>query len=234
MRGHGSKIIAVLFFVFLILSFILINQPVLAAVSLLLSALALAIGLSHFLSKLRIRTVGRTKIEESSILNNFVFRGYTKAKNIWVMYDKRKKSFRKAEFNDLPAEVGLTLLLGIALLYASFLIISTINQAIELIAFRATALVVFLVIGFYNIFVSLDRLETMGNKNSERVSKILNRNTFLKNIIERENLSFEITPNFLLLEGFVTSIELVSHRKHDSKSKEVLIVEIAKVTEKIK
>ena len=224
----------VLFFIFLILTLIFFNYPALAAATSFLSALIAAIGLFQFLSELKTKRIGKIKIEEVMFVRNFVFRAYTKVKDIWIVYDKKTKMFRTADFRELPVRAGLTILLGLVFLYISYLMLSTITQALELLLFRATVLIIFLTVGFYNFFVGLARISSIKTENSIKVCKFLNKNKALKNLIERGKISFEITPNFLLWNGFVTSIEFISHKKIETKSIEKILVQIAKILEKIK
>jgi hypothetical protein len=223
-----------LFLFFIVAAFVLSNYTIVAATMLLLSAIVVAIGLFHFLSEMKIKRLGKIKIEEVAFVRNFVFRAYTIPKKLWVVYDKGMKSFREADFRDMPLKAGLTFLIGLILLYVSYLILSTINQALELLPFRITVLILFLTLGFYNFFVSLARFYCIGSKESPKTCKLLNKNRALIRIIEREKLSFEITPNFLLWNGFVTSIEFVSQKRVETKAIEKDLVQIAKLVEKIK
>jgi hypothetical protein len=231
---YSTKILISLFLAFLLIAIAFIDNPPIAGLSMLLSALMIAIGVSHFLSKVKVKRVEKIRIEESKFIDNFVFRAYTKARNLWIVYDEYKKTFREANFEDLPVSVGLTLLTGSILLYASFMILSTLDQVLILLPFRLPIFVIFLTIGIYNFFVSIDRIASVGNKNSKGVCKELNKRKSLKDFIEREKISFEITPNFLLWKGFVTSIEMVSKKKFDTKPIEKSTVEIAKLIEKIR
>jgi len=119
-------------------------------------------------------------------------------------------------------------------LYISSLILSTITQALEFFAFRATVLIVLFLVGIYDFLLGLARIASLGTGNSHRVCRILNKNVALKNFLENEKASFEITPNFLLWRGFVTSIEFIVPHKIQTKPLEKTIVRIAKTIEKIK
>jgi len=90
------------------------------------------------------------------------------------------------------------------------------------------------VIGFYNFFTGLGRISSLETENSIRVCKILNKNRALKNTIERTKTFFEITPNFLLWNGFVTSIEFVVPHKIETKAVEKVLVQVAKTVENVK
>ena len=224
----------VLFFVFLMLTFIFLNYPVLAAITSFLAALMVAIGLFHFLSELKTKIVGKIKLEEVTFVRNFVFRAYVKAKDVWVVYDKKTKMFRTADLRELPVKAGLIILLGLIFLYLSYLILATITQGLEFLIFRATVLVIFLTFGFYNFFVGLARVSSLETEDSIKVCKFLNNNRILKNFVNREKAFFEITPNFLLWNGFVTSIEFVAPKKIDTKAIERVLVQTAKIVDKIK
>ena len=231
---YKLRILMVLFFVFLILTLFFNRYPAFAAITSLLSALVVAIGLFHFLSEVKIKKIGKIKIEEVTFVRNFVFRAYVKIKDIWIVYDKKAKMFRTADFRELPVKAGLTILVGLLFLYISYMIASTLIEFPELLPLRVTFLVIFLVIGFYNFFIGLGRISSLETENSIRVCKILNKNRALKNTIERTKTFFEITPNFLLWNGFVTSIEFVVPHKIETKAVEKVLVQIAKVVEKIR
>jgi len=231
---YRLKILMILFFVFLLFTLIFNKYPVFAATTSILSALIAAIGLFHFLSEMKIKKIGKIKIEEVTFVRNFVFRAYVKVKDLWIVYDRRARMFRTADFRELPVKAGLTILIGLLLLYVSYLILSTISQSLELLVFRVLFLIIFLVTGFYNFFVGLSRISSLETENSVRVCKILNKNRALKSAIERGKMFFEITPNFLLWNGFVTSIEFISPKKINTKPIEKALVQTAKIVEKIK
>ena len=224
----------VLFFVFLLFTLIFAGYPAIAATTSFLSALIVAIGLLHFLSEMKTKKIGKIKVEEVTFVRNFVFRSYVKIKDVWVVFDKKKKEFRTADFRELPIKAGFTILMGLVLLYVSYLILSTITQALEFFLFRSIVLVIFLILGIYNFFVGVARISSLGTENSHKVSKFLNKSKSLKNFIGKEKAFFEITPNFLLWKGFVTSIEFIIPKKIQTKSLEKTIVNIAKTIEKIK
>jgi hypothetical protein len=231
---HRMRILTVVFFVFLLSSVFFIGNPTLVATSLLLSTLLVAVGLFHLLSELKTKYVGKIKIEEVAYIRHFVFRAYTKSKNIWIVYDRRLRAFRAADFREMPIEAGMTSLIGLAFLYVSYLIISTLDQAPELFFIRSSVLVIFLVLGLYNFLVSMAKFYSISNKKSLELCKKLNRNSQLKGMIEKDRLSFEITPNFLLWNGFATSIEFISQSRFYSKPIERHIVEIAREVGKIR
>jgi len=231
---YKLRILIVLFFVFLILTLFLSRYPTFAAITALLSALIAAIGLFHFLSEVKIKKIGKIKIEEVTFIRNFVFRAYVKIKDVWIVYDKKAKMFRTADFRELPIKAGLTILVGLVFLYTSYMMVPTLIDFLELLPLRLTFLIIFLVIGFYNFFVGLGRISSLETENSIKICKILNKNRALKNIIERKKIFFEITPNFLLWNGFVTSVEFVAPNKVETKALEKVLVQVANTVDRIK
>jgi hypothetical protein len=231
---HKLRILAAVFFAFIFLSFFLIEMPVLAAASIFISAILASIGLLHMLAEMKVKNLGDIKIEEVTFLRHFVFRSYTKFKNVWIVYDKLLKTFRAADFRDLPIEAGLTFLIGTALLYASYLILSTLYLLPGLLVMRTVILVIFLDLGLYNFFVSLARFYSLYNKKAVKLCGVLNRDRQLKCLIEKDSLSFEITPNFFLWKGYKTSVEIKSGKKFDPKPIEKHLIEAVKLVDKIK
>jgi hypothetical protein len=234
---YKLRVLFVLFFVFLFFTIIFYNYPTFASITAFIAALIAAIGLFHFLSEIKIKKIGKMRLEEVTFVRNFVFRAYTKIKNIWIVYDKRAKTFRPADFRELPVKTGITILIGVVFLYISYLMLSTITQTLGLLLFllfRITVLIIFLTFGFYNFFLGLGRLSSLETENSIKICKLLNKNKSLKKFIENEKAFFEITPNFLLWNGFVTSVEIISTNKIETKPMEKVLVQIAKMIEKIK
>jgi len=231
---YKLRILMILFFVFLIFTLIFYRYPMLAGITSFLSALIVAIGLFHFLSEIKTKKIGKIRIEEVTFVRNFVFRAYVKTKDLWIVYDKKARMFRTADFRELPIKAGITILFGLLLLYVSYLILSTITYSLEFLIFRATILIIFLTLGFYNFFVGLARISSLETENSIKVCKLLNRSKALKKLVEKEKAFFEITPNFLLWNGFVTSIEFITSKKIQTKPIEKTLVQIAKIVEKIK
>ena len=72
------------------------------------------------------------------------------------------------------------------------------------------------------------------SKNADSVSKLLNKNKFLRELVRREKAYVEITPNFLIKDGFVTSVEFIVSEKLEIEKIEKNLIEIAKSVEKIK
>lgn len=231
---YKLRILLILFFFFLILTLIFNKYPTFAAITTLLSMLTAAIGLFQFLSETKIKKIGKIKIEEVTFIRNFVFRAYVKIKDVWVVYDDKARMFRTADFRELPIKAGLTILVGLFFLYISYMIISTLIEFPEFLPVRLTFLVIFLLVGLYNFFVGLSRMSSLETENSIRVCKILNKNKALKSTIEKTKTFFEITPNFLLWNGFVTSIEFIVPHKIETKTLEKVLVQVANTLERIK
>jgi len=232
---YKLRVLMIFFFVFLIFTVIFYrNYPTFAAITSFLSALIVAIGLFHFLSQTKTKKIEKIRIEEVTFVRNFVFRAYTKIKDVWIVYDKRAKMFRTADFRELPLKSGLIILFGLLFLYVSYMILSTITQGLEFFAFRLIVLIIFLTIGFYDFFVGLARISSLETERSIRVCRILNKNRILKNLIEKEKAFFEITPNFLLWNGFVTSVEFTSSKKVETKAIEKHLIQITKIVESVK
>lgn len=234
MLMYRLRLLAVLFSVFVILTLLFSAYPPIAAMTAFLSILILAAGLFQFLSQIKTKKIGGIKIEEVTFVRNFVFRSYVKSKDVWVVFDKKTKTFRNADFRELPLKSGMTTLVGLGFLYVSYLILSTLFQFTELLVFRSAVLIIFLTIGIYSFFIGLVRMASIKTESSIKLCKILNKSTALKNLVKRHNISFEITPNFLLWNGFVTSVEFVSSRKLDTKPIEKFLVQISRVIEKTK
>jgi hypothetical protein len=207
------------------------------AVTASLAALTASVGLFQFLSEVKVKKIGKTRIEEVTFIRNFVFRTYTKIKDVWVVFDKRTKTFRPADFRELPVRTGITILIGMIFLYISYLMMLTITETLGiliLLLFRITLLIVFFVFGLYNFFLGVIRISSLRTENSVELCKLLNHDSRLKKFIESEKAIFEITPNFLLWRGLVTSVEIVSTNKIETKPIEGMLVEITKMIEKIK
>ena len=164
----------------------------------------------------------------------YVLRAYLKLKHIWVVYDEQRRLFRPANWMDLPVKVILTTLFGIGLLYTSYLIWFTITTALSLLIFRINVLIIFLVTCFYCLCIGLSRLFSLGTKKAEEAAKILNRNKVLRDLTKKGKADIEITPNFLIKDGFVTSLEFIVSDKLEIEKLNKILVEVAKSIEKIK
>jgi len=192
-----------------------------------LSACVLAVALFYFIRSSKRKKIGRIKIEELTFARNFVFRTYFKPRDLWIVYDKKEKSFRPADFRDMPIKVGLTLIVGIVFLYVSYLILLNLFQFLELMLIRTLILLILIVIGFYSFFVSFGRIASLMNKRNKEACKTLNKNRSLRNFIKKEKVHFEITPNFTS-NGFVTSVEIITHRKYNTKKIEKLLLQASR------
>jgi hypothetical protein len=222
------RFLTVLFAFLLVFSLLAYGVSItLSSIFLLLSACVLGIDLFLFVHKSKRKKVGNIKIEEVTFARNFIFRSFFKPKDVWIVYDRNDKKFRPADFRDMPLKVGATFIIGILLLYVSYLIFSTLFYFPEILVPRALVLVVLAVIGFYDFFISCARIAALMNKKSKFVSSNLNKNRSLKNFLRRKNAYVEITPN-LTLDGSVTSVEIITHRKYDTKKIEKTLLGISR------
>jgi len=228
------KFLTITFFVILILSFptSLISSQIFS-ILLLIGALIIAVGLYIFLSGCKIRKIGKIKVESVQFPFTYVLRAYTKPKNLWIIYDEEMKKFRTADWRNLPIRVILVTLLGMFLLYVSYLIWFTLFQVPSLIPFRAIILFIFLVIGLYSLCLGLYRLFSLNNEKADKVCKFLNKNRFLKNLIKKGMLFVHISPNFLIKEGFVTSVEFILLEKFELKRLNKTLIDTARLIQKI-
>ncbi len=228
------KFLMITFFVILILSFpVSLISSKIFSILLLLEALIIAIGLYMFLSGVKIKKIGKIKVELVQYPLTYVLRAYTKPHNLWIVYDEEKKKFRAADWRNLPIRVILVTLLGMALLYISYLIWFTLFQDLHLIFFRAIVLFLFLIVGLYSLCVGLYRLFSLKNEKADKICKFLNKNKFLKNLIKKGMLYVQITPNFLIKEGFVTSVEFILFEKLELKKLEKNLKDTARLIQKL-
>jgi len=223
------KSLTVSFFVLIVLTLIFAKiDSLMASLWCFLADLNLIIGFSYFISKSKVKKVGKIKLEYIQFVRNFVARAFVKPKSLWIIYDNKKKLFRPAGFRELPIRFGLLMIVAIILIYISFSILITLIYPIELVLIRLLILVMFLVLGLYNLFVSVARLLSLENKGADRICKFLNRKTSFKNFIRKGHIFFEITPNFLFTTGFVSSVEFIIHKNCDFKEIEKNLIEIAR------
>ena len=143
-------------------------------------------------------------------------------------YDYKKKKFIPATWRHLPLKAVFTLILGAFLLCVSYLIMLTINQAIHLIFFRGILLFIFFLVGIYGLLLGLYRLFSIGSKKVGAMCKLLNKQRFLINRIEKGNLFVQITPNFLIKEGFVNSVEFIMSDEKEVKKLQKILLDIAR------
>jgi uncharacterized protein YacL len=216
---------------FLFLLFLsLITYPfslIASSVLLFMSALVLGIDLIFFLYRSKAKMVGKIKIEEVSFARIFVFRSFFKPKDLWIVYDSNEKKFRPADFRDLPLKVGMTFIIGLLFLYVSYLIFSNIFFFPEVFLPRLLVFIILVVIGFYDFFVSTARFVALMNNKNKKVADALNKNRSLKNFIRRQKAYVEVTPN-LTLNGSVTSVEIITKKKFDTKRMEKLLLNISR------
>ncbi len=228
------KFLTVLFFVLLILSFpISLISPQTFSMLLLIEALIILVGLYLFLSGCKIKRIGKIRVESIQYPFTYVLRAYTKPKHLWIVYDEKIKKFRSADWRNLPIRVILVTLFGMFLLYTSYLIWFTLFQDFKLILFRAVVLFLFLIIGLYSLCVGLYRLFSLKNEKAEKICKFLNKNKFLINSIKKGMIYVHVTPNFLIKEGFVTSIEFILIEKFEIKRLEKILIDAARLIQKL-
>jgi len=228
------KFLMIAFFVILILSFpISLISTQTFAMFMVIDALVIAVGIYIFYSGYKVKKIGKIKIESVQYPLTYVLRAYTDPKNLWIVYDEKTKKFRTADWGNLPVKVFLTILLSLFLLYTSFLIWFTITQAINLIFFRATVLFLFFFVGLYGLCVGLYRLFSFNNRKADKICSFLNRNKILSNLIEKGILYVQVTPNFLIKEGFVNSVEFVLVEKVELERLEKILIETSKLIQKL-
>ena len=186
-----------------------------------------------FLSGCKFKKIGKIKVESVQYPLTYVLRAYTKPHNLWIVYDEGRKKFRAADWRNLPVRVILVTLLGMFLLYISYLIWFTLFQTPLLIFFRATVLFLFLIIGLYSLCVGLYRLFSLKNEKADKICKFLNKNKILKDLIKKGMLYVQITPNFLIKDGFVTSVEFILFEKLELKKLEKILIDTARLIQKL-
>lgn len=229
------KPLAIAFLVLIVLTLLFVNfNRFMASIWCFLADFVLVIGFLYFLSKSEIKRVGKIKLEYIQFVRNFVARAFVKPKSLWIVYDDKKKLFRPADFRELPIRFGLLMIFAIILIYISFSILITLIYPVELFFIRLLILFMFLILGLYNLLVSVARLVSLENKGADKICNALNKKLSFKDFIRKGNVFFEITPNFLFTTGFVTSIELVIPRKIEISSVEKVLIQIAKIIERFK
>jgi hypothetical protein len=228
------KFLFIIFFVILILSFpISLISPQKFAILMVIDALIIALGIHIFYSGYKVKKIGRIKIESAQYPLTYVLRAYTDPKNLWIVYDEKTKKFRTADWSNLPVRVFLAILISLFLIYTSFLIWFTIAQDLYLIFFRATVLFIFFFVGLYGMCVGLYRLFSFNNRKADKICSFLNRNKILSSLIEKGILYVQVTPNFLIKEGFVNSVEFILAEKVELERLEKILIETAKLIQKL-
>jgi hypothetical protein len=203
------------------------------SILLIIEDLIIAVGLYVFLNNLKIKKIGKIRLESIQYPFTYVLRAYTSPKSLWIVFDEKTKKFRAADWRDLPVRVIIVTLLGSALMYTAYLILFTITQLPILIPFRLVVLFLFFFMGFYSICVGLSRLFSLKNKNADKVFKFLNKSKLLINLIEKERLYVQISPNFLIKEGFVNSIEFILIEKLELEKLEKILTDTARLIQKL-
>jgi len=231
---NNLKFLMIAFFVILILSFpVSFVSRQMFSILLLIEALIIAVGLYMFLSGVKVKKIGKIRVEFAQYALTYVLRAYTKPHNLWVVYDEGKRKFRAADWRNLPIRVILVTLFGMFLLYVSYLIWFTLFQVVFLLPFRAVVLFLFLIVGLYSLSVGLYRLFSLKNEKADKVCKFLNKKKFLINLIKKGILYVHVTPNFLIKEGFVTSVEFISLEKLEDKKLEKTLIDTARLIQKL-
>jgi len=224
-----QKFLVNLFIVLFLLIFIFYPiSLMLSSLSSLLSAVVLGLMLIKFVYMSKVKKVGNIKIEEVMFSRNFLFRSFFHPKDLWVVYDKKIRSFRPADFRDMPREVGIFFILGIFLLYTSYRIITTLFVLISLLPLRATILVIMSILGVYSFFVSMGRIAAMINKKNLEVAKRLNKNRRLRNFIRKHRAYVEVTPSFNR-QGLVSSVEFVTPKRYNTEKVEKILLDVSRM-----
>ena len=228
------KFLFITFFVLFILSLPMASiSPWTFSMLLIIEDLIIAVGLYVFLNGLKVKKIGKIRLESVQFPFTYVLRAYTSPKNLWVVFDEGTKRFRSADLRDLPVRVIIVMLLGSALIYTSYLIMFTILQVPILIPFRLIVLFTFFFMGLYSICLGLYRLFSLKNKNAEKIFRFLNRSKLVLDLIDRGKLYVQITPNFLLKEGFVDSIEFILVEKLELERLEKILTDTARMIQKL-
>lgn len=228
------QFLLITFFVLFILSLpIAYVSPQTFSILLIVDDIVIAVGLYIFLNNLKVKKIGKIRIESVQYPFTYVLRAYTSPKNLWIVFDEKTKRFRSADWRDTPIRVILIMLLGSSLIYTSYLIVLTIAQVPILIPFRIIVLFMFFFMGLYSLSLGLYRLFSLKNKNANKVFGFLNKNKILINLIKQGKLYAHVTPNFLIKEGFVDSIEFILVEKLELDRLEKILIETAKMIQKL-
>ena len=228
------KFLTILFFVLFIISLPLSTiWPRMFSTLLLIEDLIIFIGIFFFLKDLKVKRIGKIRVESVQYPFTYVLRAYTSPKKMWIVFDEKTKRFRPADFRDTPIRVFLIILLGSALMYTSYLIAFTITQVPILIPFRIIVLFLFFFMGLYSISLSIYRLFSLKNKNADTILRFLNREKMIIDMIKKGKLYVHVTPNFLLKDGFVDSIEFILVEKLELDRLEKILIETARMIQKL-
>ena len=227
------KLLTVSIFLIIVVSFLFFRQTNIFSALLIVADALLLVTLFIFLSNYKKRTIGKIIIEHIHYPLTFVLRAYTKPKNLWITYDYNKRRFTPAGWSHLPLKAIFVLVLGAFLLYVSYMIMLSINQAIQLIFFRGILLFIFFLVGIYSLLLGLYRIASIGSKKAELMCKLLNRQRFLLNRIQKGSLFVQITPNFLIKEGFVNSVEFIMSDEKEVKELQKILLDISRKINKL-
>jgi hypothetical protein len=227
------KVTVAIFFALIVASFAFMRDPVAFTTMVVLSDITLIVGLYIFLSSYRKKKVGKIIVEHVQYPFTFVVRAFCRPKGIWIVYNYGKKKFMSVGWKSLPLKSILAMVIGAFLIFTSYLISMTITQVMSLIVFRLIILFLFFVIGLYSLLIGLYRLFSFTNKNADKVCSYLNKNRYLRSLIEKGMLYVQISPNFLFKEGFVDSVEFVLSDRAEHKKMEKIVIDIARLIDKV-
>ena len=209
------------------------DNPLLFTSFMIVSDILLIIGLYIFLSGYKAKKVKGILVEHVVYPFTYVIRAFCKPKRLWIVYDYKMRKFRSVSLRHPPIKPILAMILGAFLVFTSYLIALTLTQSMSLLIFRLIILVLFFVIGLYGLLVGLYRMFSYTSKNADKIAKFLNKDRYVRSLIEKGDLYVQISPNFLLKEGFVDSVEFVLSDKADAKRLEKVVMETARMINKV-
>jgi len=190
------------------------------------------ISLYFFVVRCKRKKIGKMRIEYIDFVRDHMLRVYFKKRNLWIIYDRRKKVFRKPNFVDILSWSFSFILFGLIFLYLtynSFVILFLMTRLSSWWLVTVIPLLLFSVLWFYLLFMGVSRLFSLRNKKLEKICSKLNKERRLKRFISKEKARLRITPNFLFKEGYVTSLELFMKRRPKPKKIEKPIIRIVRI-----
>ena len=196
-----------------------------------ISLIFAVISLYFFVVRCKRKKVGKTRVEYIDFVRDHMLRVYFKKRDIWIIYDRRKKAFRKPNFFDAILWTVPFILVGLSFLYLTYNSFVILFLMIRLSGWWLATLIplfLFTVLWFYLLFMGFSRLASLRNKKLERIASKLNKEKRLKRFINKQKARLRITPNFLLREGYVTSVELLMKRR-PPKEMEKSIIKIVRI-----
>jgi len=175
--------------------------------------------------------IGKIRVEYIDFVRDHMLRAYFKKRDIWIIYDRRKKAFRKPNFSDVILWVVPFIFFGLLFLYLtynSFVILFLMTRLSIWWLSVSIPLFLFVVLWFYLLFMGFSRLFSLRNKKLEKIASKLNKERRLKRFVNKEKARLRITPNFLLKQGYVTSVELLMKRR-PPKGIEKTIIKVVRI-----